>query len=150
MGDFWNWLGQHALQIIEKGGIITGLFFTGFALRADLRSRHADILMRLTENHRSLWIYHDEHSGLKRIFQTKVDLTAAPVTAQESRFIQYFINHVVVTFRARKLGLYTSPEQLETDLREFFSYPIPHAAWEKLRRYQDRDFAEFIQGIISD
>lgn len=41
-----------------------------------------------------------------------------------------------------------SPEQLESDLRDFFSFPVPRAAWGKLRRYQDRDFAEFIERLL--
>ena len=39
---------------------------------------------------------------------------------------------------------------MEMDLREFFSYPVPRAAWQMLLRYQGRDFAEFIEGIMSN
>lgn len=147
MGELVRWFFDHAVQLIEGGGIMLGLLFNGLALRADVRSRQADILMKLTENHRDLWIYRDEHPELKRLFHLKVDLKADPVTPPEARFIQYFINHVFITFRTGKLGLYHSPEQLESDLRDFFSFPIPRAAWEKLRRYQDRDFVEFIDEI---
>ncbi len=105
--------------------------------------------MRITENHRALWIYYDEHrEELARIF-TAADLRKHPITPQESRFIQFFINHVAMTFRTQQMGLYTGPEQLETDLRDFFSWPVPRAGWEKLRRFQDRDFTLFIDRIIS-
>ena len=148
MGELVRWFFSNALQLIESVGIVVGLFFTGFALRADVRSRQADILIRLTESHRSLWSYHEQRPELKRIFQRQVDLTAHPVTPQEARFVQFFINHVVITFRTRKLGVYVPPEQLDSDLREFFSNPIPGTAWQTLRRYQDKDFAAYIDKLI--
>lgn len=148
MGELVRWFFDYGPQAVQNVGIVLGLFFTGFALRADLRSRHADILMRLTENHRALWIYFDEHPELSRVFDDEVDLEIQPLTEAEARFIQFFINHVILTFRTRKLGLYISPDQLEMDLREFFSRPVPRFAWEKLLRFQDRDFAEYMQPII--
>jgi hypothetical protein len=150
MGELVRWFFDHAAQLIESVGIMMGLFFTGFALRSDVRSRQAEILMRLTENHREIWIYHDERPELKRIFQNKVDLAATPITPAEARFIQYFVNHVALSFRAQKLGLYRSPEQLETDLRDFFGYPVPREAWKKLRRFQDQDFAEYIEKVLTN
>jgi hypothetical protein len=141
MGELVRWFFDHAAQLIESVGIMMGLFFTGFALRSDVRSRQAEILMRL---------YHDERPELKRIFQNKVDLAATPITPAEARFIQYFVNHVALSFRAQKLGLYRSPEQLETDLRDFFGYPVPREAWKKLRRFQDQDFAEYIEKVLTN
>lgn len=148
MGELVRWILDYGPQALQNAGIVGGLIFTGFALRADLRSRHADILMRLTENHRALWIYFDEHPELSRVFDDEADLEAKPVTPAEARFIQFFINHVILTFRTRKLGLYISPDQLEMDLAEFFSRPVPRSAWEKLSRFQDRDFADYMKPII--
>jgi len=149
MGELVRWFFDHGAQLIESCGIVTGLFFTGFALRTDVRSRRVDILMRLTESHRALWILFDERRPeLKRVFDSRADLASHPLTPQEARFIQFFINHVIITFRSGKLGLYVSPDQLDVDLREFFSRPVPRAAWEKLRRFQDRDFADYMQRII--
>lgn len=148
MGDFVSWVMDHGPGILQNVGIVGGLFFTGFALRADRRSRHADILMRLTENHRALWIYFAEHPELSRIFADEADLEKHPVTSEEARFVQFFINHVILTFRTRKLGLYISPDQLEMDLAEFFSRPVPRSAWEKLSRFQDKDFAAYMQPLV--
>lgn len=123
-----NWVMEHGPGILQNVGIVGGPFFTGFALRADRRSRHADMLMRLTENHRALSIYFAEHPELSRIFADEADLEKHPVTPGEARFVQFFINHVSLTFKARQLGLYTSPEQMEMDLNEFFSHPGQYAA----------------------
>lgn len=149
MGEFWGWVFRQGPQMIESGGIMVGLLFTGLALRADVRSRHADILMRLTESHRSLWMYHDEHPELRRIFDREADLKTQPMTDREARFIQYFINHVVVTFRTQKLGIYVSPDKLDMDLQDFFSWPVPRAAWQQLQRFQDRDFAAYITRLLA-
>jgi hypothetical protein len=143
-----HWFLENIAQLLQGAGIVVGLLFTGLALRADLKSRHADILIRLTENHRALWIYFDERPELRRVFDTRADVSAHPVTPQEARFIQFFINHVIVTFRTGKLGLYKSPDMHELDMKEFFSRPVPRAAWNKLRRFQDRDFADYMQRII--
>ena len=148
MRELVSWFFSDGTQLVESAGIIIGLFFTGFALRADARSRQADILIRLTEGHRALWTYQESRPELKRIFSPDVDIATAPLTPQEARFVQFFINHVVISYRARKLGLYATPEQLESDLREFFSRPVPLAAWQKLRRYQDGDFARYIDALI--
>ena len=149
MGELVRWFFSDAAQLIDLDGIVIGLFFTGFALRADVRSRRADILIRLTESHRALWIYHEQRPELKRIFQRNVDLKTHPVTPQEARFVQFCINHVAISFQTRKLGVYLPPEQLDSDLREFFCNPVPKAAWQTLRRYQDKDFARHIDGLIS-
>jgi hypothetical protein len=143
-----DWFLSHGFQLIESTGIIAGLFFTGFALRADLRGRRLEILMRLTENHRAIWNRHDGNLRLRRIFHRNPDISAKPVTPHEARFVQYLINHIAVTFRAQKLGLYQAPERLEMDLRELFSYPVPRAVWEKVRRYQDRDFEDFMTRLL--
>lgn len=149
MGELVRWFFSHAAQLIESCGIVMGLFFTGFALRTDVRSRRVDILMRLTESHRALWIFFDERrADLKRVFDPHADVESEPVTPKEARFLQFFINHVAITFRTGKLGLYAGPDQLEMDLQEFFSRPVPRAAWEKLRRFQDRDFADYMQRVI--
>ena len=64
--------------------------------------------------------------------------------------MQFLINHLLLTFRAQQRGLYSSPERLKDDVRSFFSLPIPRAAWEKVRRYQDADFQKFIRDTLPE
>lgn len=139
-----RWVLEHGGSLIQALGIILGLVFTGAAFRAETRSRQVDNLIRITEGHRAIWIYFDERPELHRLFQYEVDLKQHPLTSKEIRFVQFLINHLLLTFRAHHSGLYDSPERLKDDVRSFFSLPIPRAAWEKVRRYQDADFQKFI------
>ena len=142
--EFLRWVFEHGAAFIQSAGIILGLLFTGAALRAETRSRQIENLIRITEGHRAIWTYFDERPELHRLFQHQVDLKQHPLTAEEIRFVQFLINHLLLTFRAQQRGLYGSPERLKDDVRSFFSLPIPKAAWEKVRRYQDADFQIFI------
>jgi hypothetical protein len=139
-----RWVLENGTGFIQSAGIILGLLFTGAALRAETRSRQVENLIRITEGHRAIWTYFDERPELSRLFQYEVDLTRHPLTAKEIRFVQFLINHLLLTFRAHQSGLYDSPERLKDDVRSFFSLPIPRAAWEKVRRYQDADIQKFI------
>lgn len=40
-----------------------------------------------------------------------------------------------------------SSRVVEMDLKDFFSYPIPRASWEKFRRYQDSDLQSHLDRI---
>ena len=148
--DFLRWVLEQAPGFIQSAGIILGLFFTGIALRAETRSRQVENLIRITEGHRELWTYFDERPQLFRLFETQVDLGEHPLTEKETRFVQFLINHLILTFRAQQWGLYRSPERLRDDIRSFFTLPLPAAAWERLRKYQDKDFQEFVQKTLPE
>lgn len=144
-----RWALEHGESLIQSLGIILGLLFTGAALRAETRSRQLENLIRITEGHRALWTYFDERPELSRLFHLQVDLEEHPLTGKESRFVQFLLNHLLLTFRAQRKGLLQSPEHLQDDIRAFFSLPIPRSAWEKVRRYQDADFRHFIEDSLS-
>lgn len=140
-----HWFFSVLPQIVESGGIICGLCFTAFALRADSRSRQADILMRITEGHRQLWLYFEEHRELARVLDPKANLQKKPVTAHEQRFVQLLINHLIITHQTSQLRIYEHPDRLGDDIRRFFSMPIPQTVWEKTASMLDTDFVDFIQ-----
>lgn len=143
-----RWAFEYGAAFIQSAGIILGLLFTGVALRAETRSRQIENLIRITEGHRALWTYFDEKPELGRIFLYQLDLEEHPITAKEIRFVQFLINHLLLTFRAQQWGLLGSPERLKDDVRTFFALPIPRAAWEKARRYQDADFRKFVDDTL--
>ena len=144
-----RWVVEHGASLIQSLGIILGLLFTGAALRAETRSRQVENLIRITEGHRALWTYFDERPELSRLFHLRVDLDQHPLTAKESRFVQFLINHIFLTFRAQHGGLLQAPQHLRDDIRAFFSLPIPRAVWEKVRRYQDDDFRKYMEESFS-
>lgn len=148
MGQLMRCFFEHCGQVVESVGIIGSLCFAALAYRADARTRRADILIRITEGHREIWSLYDQHSELSRIFNPKVDLKATPPTTRELRFVQFVINHIVITFKSHKLGIYQKPEALEEDIRDFFSWPIPRETWKRVRRFQDADVIEFFEQAI--
>lgn len=144
-----RWVLEHGGSLIQALGIILGLVFTGAAFRAETRSRQVENLIRITEGHRALWTYFDQERELSRLFHLKVDLEQHPITGKEARFVQFLINHLLLTFRAQQGGLLQTPEHLRDDIRSFFSLPIPRTAWQKVRRYQDDDFRLFIEESLA-
>jgi hypothetical protein len=148
MGQLVRWFFDNWGQLLQSTGIIMGLAFNALALRADARSRQADTLIRITEAHRSLWMHFEERSELSRVFDSKADVIANPLSAKELRFIQFLINHLIVTYQAQKLGIYQQPKHLKEDMRSFFSLPIVRVAWSKMRMCQDDDFVEFVESAL--
>jgi hypothetical protein len=148
MGQLVRWFFEQYGQIIESVGIIASLCFAALAYRADMRTRKADILIRITEGHRQIWTFYEQTPELSRIFNSSVDVKATPPTAKELRFVQFVINHIVITFKSHKMGIYRQPEALEADIRDFFAWPISKETWKRVRRYQDADVIEFFEQAI--
>lgn len=149
MGELVRWFFDQGGQLIESVGIIVSLCFAGIAFLADARTRKADILIRITEGHRNIWSYFDQNPELVRIFKTDVDLNTNPPTTKELRFVQFVINHLIITFKTKKLRIYDQPEGLEQDIQGFFSLPIPREVWKRVRRFQDSDFIAFMESSIT-
>ena len=143
MGQLVRWFFDQYGQIIESCGIIAAL-----AYRADMRTRKADILIRITEGHRQIWTFYEQTPELSRIFNSSIDVKTAPPTAKELRFVQFVINHIVITFKSDKMGIYRQPEALEEDIRDFFSWPVPRETWNRVRRFQDADVIKFFEKAI--
>jgi hypothetical protein len=150
MGELMHWFFSALPQVVESGGIICGLCFTAFALRADSRSRQADILMRITEGHRQLWLYFEEHRELARVLDPKANLQKKPISSHEQRFVQLLINHLIITHQTSQLRIYEHPDRLGDDIRRFFSMPIPRAVWEKTMPMLDADFVAFVEWHLKE
>mgnify|MGYP001206389362 CR=1 FL=1 len=150
MRELLHWFFLALPQVIESTGIIFGLGFTALSLRADARSRQADTLMRITEGHRQLWLYFEEHRELARVLDPKANLAKKPVTRHEQRFVQLLINHLIITHQTSKLRIYEHPERLGDDIRRFFSMPIPRSVWQKSKSLLDADFVGFVEAHLKE
>lgn len=148
MGSLVRWFFDNGGQLVQSMGIMLSLCFAALAFRADSRTRQADILIRITEGHREIWIYFEQNPELLRIFRTDLNLTAFPPTAKELRFVQFVINHIIITYRTQRMGIYKEPEALVDDIRSFFLLPIPRETWCRVRRFQDADFAAFFEDAL--
>ena len=141
------WMGSNWLDILQSIGIVAGLLFTAYNVRADSRDRKIQSLFTITGAHREIWSMLYEHPHLVRVLR---HAEAGPISASddEASFVNLLILHLASSYRARKLGLYFQEGGLRTDIKEFFSLPIPKAVWEKSKQFQDRDFVEFVESCI--
>jgi hypothetical protein len=135
---------------IQSVGIVGGLAFTALALRADTKSRRAENLIRITENHRDLWTRFDAVPTLRRVLDPHPDLGGQPITHEEARFVQFMILHLHTTFQLAKGGLYRQPASIGEDIRSLLSLPLPKAVWNALKAFQDDDFVAFIEKALRD
>ena len=85
---------------------------------------------------------------MSRVLQKDVDLKSKPVTDQEWLFVKMLILHLDTVRRAMNAGLFVEIKGLESDVREFFSLPVPQAVWHTVKPLQNKDFAAFIDSAL--
>jgi len=140
-----NKIAENWFVLLQSAGIVGGLLFTGFALRADARAKQIQSMFALTQQHREIWSLLYSRPELARVLEPKPDLKVAPVTPAEEMFVRFLILHLSGAHRAIRSGLFTSPERLREDISSFFSLPIPRAVWEKNCTLQNNDFVAFVK-----
>lgn len=148
MDEWALWFSAHGHDWIQSVGIVGGLAFTALALRADTKSRRAENLIRITENHRALWTRFDEMPSLRRVLDPHPDLDTNPITHEEARFVQFIILHLHTTFQLARSGLYRQPTNIEDDVRSLLTLPVPRNVWDSLKSFQDRDFVDFVESAL--
>jgi len=148
MTEIMQWLSMHGKDTLESTGVVCGLIFTAASLRADVRERRITNLMEVVRGHRDLWLQLIDKPELSRILKRDIDLQKTPISVVEERFVHLLVIHLSVSFVARKSGLLPSLSQLEDDVRNFFSLPIPRHVWKWSRRFQEKDFVDFVDRTI--
>jgi hypothetical protein len=141
--ESWNierWKGM-----LEVGGTIGALLFTGIALHIDARARRAQTLIEITKQHRELWIYFDERPELARLFDEKRNLVTEPLTDTEIRFANFLFLHLRASYGAKRAGIHVLPDHVEDDWREIFTHPAVGAAWEKMKHLHDCKFVALVE-----
>jgi hypothetical protein len=145
-----GWLTNHWFALLQTGGVMGSLIFTGAALLLDARSRRAGNLIRLTDRHRELWERMYTRPHLARILDPNADIRRAPVTSEEELFVIFVILHLSDNYYVIKAGLFEKPKGLRKDIRMFFALPIPLEVWKKMRELQEERFVQFVEGSLSD
>lgn len=140
-----GWLGQHGLELLQTASIAFGLFATAHSLRAEAKERKIQNLLALNAAHRELWTKFLDRADLHRIHAVEIDLTEAPPTTAERRFVQLLILHLRVAYKARRAGMEFGDDAMAADIQQFFSRPIPRHVWELYRKYQDKAFVAFVE-----
>ena len=82
------------------------------------------------KQHREIWTQIFDRPELKRVLDSKADMTANPITHEERIFVNFVVLRLSVAQEAIKQGMFTPPDGLRDDMRRFYSRPIPKAVWE--------------------
>ena len=142
---FADWIRHNWFALFQTVAVATGLFLTGTAVLLDARARRAGNLIQLTQQHRDLWERMYSRPELARNLDPAADLAKMKVTAEEEIFVIFLILHLSSTFSAIRAGFFQKPHGLRKDIQMFFSLPIPHAIWEKVKDLQEPPFVKFVE-----
>jgi len=147
MGEFLrnNWF-----DVVQTVGIIGSLILAANETRTAVRARKISNLNAFADRHREIWKDFHDRPDLARVLQNPVNLNDHPLTGDEEFFVSQLIIHLNNVHQAIKAGMSVTFEKLPIDIEEFFSLPIPRAVWEKARRFQEYDFAEFIDTALQE
>jgi len=142
---FNEWIGHNWLALIQTGALAGGLLFTGVAILLEARARRVGNLIQLTQQHRDLWERLYIKPELARILEPTANPKQSPVTAEEEMFVIFLILHLNNTYYGMRSGFFHKLHGLRKDIDQFFSLPIPHAVWEKVKDLQDESFVRFVE-----
>jgi hypothetical protein len=139
------WISDNWFNLASVVGIIASLLFTAVSLRSETKNRRIESLLFLTESHRELWSRIFDHPELSRVLDENADLKKHPVSLAESIYAGLAIQHLGSAYQAMKGGVMIQQDGLCDDVRSFFALPIPKAAWEESKKFQNDDFVAFVE-----
>jgi hypothetical protein len=142
---FMDWMSHNWFSLVQTAILAAGLVLIGVALLFDARVRRIANLIRLTEQHRDLWERMYLQPDLARIFDPDADPAGKAVTTHEETFVIFIILHLSTTYHAMRSGFFRKPQGLLNDIVRFFSLPVPHAVWGKVKSLQDAPFVKFVE-----
>lgn len=143
-----EWFNAHWFDLAQTIGIIGGLVFSAVAeIKAD-RSRRITNLIALKQQYNDIWQEQFREPSLARIQKYDVDLKKSPITPKEYLFVKMLLLHLDTLRRAVKAGMFVRIEEVQSDVRDFVSLPIPRLIWNDIKRFQDRGFVDFVESIL--
>jgi len=149
MADLFAWVKSNWFSITQTIGIVGGLFFTGMSCRQVAKAQEAQNLQAFAERHRSLWTEAHQRPELSRIFSYEADLLAAPVSIIEEEFLNVIFVHFEMGWRQAKSADQDALKPLASDVRDFFSRPLPSAVWEKTKEDRNSKFVRFVKKALA-
>lgn len=147
---FLLWTGENWFNLIQTAAIVAGLVFTALSLRLDVKTRRISNLLEITKGHREIWTVLYERPELSRLLDPAADVTRTPVNPEEEVFVTFLILHLNSAYHAMKAGVFTTPDGLRRDIKEFFSLPAIKSIWRKMRFFQDAEFIRFVEANIDN
>lgn len=143
-----DWLGSNWFEVLEGIGIVSGLFFSSYAVRESKRVNRTHLHHEFVRAHREIWNRLSSQADTKGLSDPSRDLATQPRTDVETQAVRELLLHLRAYFRADREGTLLLPERAADDIREFLSYPLMREAWDELKPYHDREFVEFIDEAL--
>jgi hypothetical protein len=148
MGAFALWVDGSWFNVIQTAGIIGSLWLAMAAANRDAKAKEIENLLSLSEHHRELWKEIPQRKDLARIFQTDADVLLTPPTVAETEFLNLVFVHFQTGWRIAKAGGITTLKEMQADIRDFFSLPLPRAVWEKTKNCRNWQFVRFVKQAL--
>jgi hypothetical protein len=146
--EILGWLAERWFDFLQTASILAGFFTAAHTIRTDTKERKIANLFALTTAHREIWSRLYEDKELTRVLSESVNFRREPMTAEEELFVHTLILHLRSAFKAREMGMQFDDDAVAADIRQFFNRPIPRAAWERSKVFQDHDFVAFVERCI--
>ena len=141
-------MSEHWFDFLQTLGIVAGFILSAYAIRRDERARQITNTLAVSNRYGQIWQTFYDRPELSRVLQRDVDLKSKPVTDREWLFVKMLILHLDTVWRAMNAGLFVELEGLKSDVRDFFSLPIPAAVWHIAKPLQNHDFVAFIDSAL--
>jgi hypothetical protein len=148
MAGFFSWVQGNWSSFVGAVGIIGSLLFTAAYFREDCRNRLVTNLMAIEDRHRQFWSLAQQRKDLKRIFSHETGALEKPLTNEEDIFMRRVILHFETGWRLEKVLNRGEMSLLFRDVRDFFALPLPRAAWEKYKKFNNREFVRFMERAL--
>lgn len=147
--EIGRWIADNWFELLNSVGIVGGLLFTAFSLRSETKTRRIANLLVITQNHREIWKELLRNPRLARVMNPLADAVREPVTVEEELFVNFLVQHLNSAYHAMRDDVFVKPDGLRRDVYRFFSLPIPHAVWEKVKVLQDSTFDAFVESCLN-
>ena len=148
MAGFLSWLNENWSTFIGAVGIIGSLLFTAAYFRQDGKNRLVTNLLSIEERHRTFWNEAQQRKSIKRLFSRETVVGERSLTSEEDIFMRRVILHFETGWRLEKVLNRGEMSLLSKDAGEFFSLPLPRAAWEKYKKFNNRQFVRFVERAL--
>jgi hypothetical protein len=149
MGALSSWLNGNWFNVIQTVGIIGSLWLATGAANRDARAKEIINLLSLSEHHRDLWREVPQRKDLKRVFQADANVRLTPPTVAETEFLNLVIVHFQTGWWIARAGGMTTLNEMRSDIRDFFTLPLPRAVWLKTKEFRNRQFVKFVERALS-
>ena len=149
MADAWLWVINNWFSLLQGGGIVAGLMFTGISLRHEVASRRLTAMLTLTQQHRELWSEVHRRPDLGRILAEEADLVGRPVTLAETEFLNIVFVHFAMGWELALRHRLISEAAFRDDVIRFCSLPVPRTVWERSKIGREPGFVRFVDDALA-